>query len=120
MGLGDPRDDPDRVAARLKASPIHKALVAALDDWAVCADDRCETGPFASPRHGSGPWRDRVRDPERWERVEGFPAMADMARVEEQPVTLMVAFAAALATPRRRSDRVPESTCNVRIPTISG
>ena len=92
-GLGDPREDPDRVAARLKASPVHKALVAALDDWAVCADKEVRDWVLrVARRMDPDPWRDRVRDPDGWERVESFPELADMASVEEQPVTLMVAF----------------------------
>lgn len=38
-GLGAPGDDPAEVAARLRASPVFGALVAALDDWAACAAD---------------------------------------------------------------------------------
>jgi serine/threonine-protein kinase len=93
-GLGDPREDPDRVAARLKASPVHKALVAALDDWATCAEKK-EVRDWVlnvARRMDPDPWRDRVRDPDKWDRVESFPEVADMARVEEQPVTVLVSF----------------------------
>jgi serine/threonine-protein kinase len=92
-GQGDLREDPDHVAARLKASPVHKALVAALDDWAACADKEVRDWVLrVARRMDPDPWRDRVRDPDRWARVESFPELADMASVEEQPVTLMVAF----------------------------
>jgi eukaryotic-like serine/threonine-protein kinase len=93
-GLGDPREDPDRVAVRLKASPVRKALVAALDDWAVCADEEVRVWALCVARGmDPDPWRDRVRDPHRWARVESFPEMAaDTAGVEEQPATLIVAF----------------------------
>ena len=92
-GLGDPWEDPDRVAVRLKASPVRKALVAALDDWAVCADKEVRDWALRVARGmDPDPWRDRVRDPDRWARVESFPEMADMAGVEEQPATLIVAF----------------------------
>jgi eukaryotic-like serine/threonine-protein kinase len=92
-GLGDLREDPDRVAARLKASPVHKALVAALDDWAACAAKEVRDWVLrVARRMDPNSWRDRVRDPDRWDRVESFPELADTASVEEQPVTLMVAF----------------------------
>ncbi len=92
-GLGDLRDDPDRVAARLKASPVNKALVAALDDWATCADKDVRDWVLRVVRRmDPDPWRDRVRDPDTWAMVKGFPELAEIARVEDQPVTLMVAF----------------------------
>jgi serine/threonine-protein kinase len=92
-GLGDLRDDPDRVAARLNALPVHKALVAALDDWAACAANEVRDWVLRLARRmDPDPWRDRVRDPDGWARVESFPELADMASAEEQPVTLMVAF----------------------------
>ena len=92
-GLGDLREDPDRVAARLTASPVRKALVAALDDWAVCADKDVRDWVLrVARRMDPDPWRDRVRDPDMWERMESFPELADMARVEEQPVTVLVSF----------------------------
>ena len=92
-GLGDPREDPHRVAARLKASPIHKTLVAALDEWALFADKEVRDWVLrVARRMDPDPWRDRVRDPDGWERAERFPELADMAIVEEQPANLMVTF----------------------------
>ena len=92
-GLGDLREDPDRVAAHLKASPVNKALVAALDDWAACADKDVRDRVLRVVRRmDQDPWRDRVRDPDTWAKVESFPELADMANVVDQPVTLMVAF----------------------------
>ena len=92
-GLGDLREAPDRVAARLKASPVNRALVAALDDWAVCADKDVRDWVLRVVRRmDPDPWRDRVRDPDTWANVESFTELADMANVVDQPVTLMVAF----------------------------
>ncbi len=92
-GLGDLREDPDRVAARLKASPVNRALVAALDDWAACADKDVRDWVLRVVRRmDPDPWRDRVRDPDTWAKVELFPELAEMANVVDQPVTLMVAF----------------------------
>jgi serine/threonine-protein kinase len=93
LGLGELREDPDRVAARLNTSPVHMALVAALDDWAVCAEqEEREWVLRVARRMDPDPWRDRVQDPDGWARLERFPELADMASVEQQPVTLMVAF----------------------------
>ena len=39
QGLGEPPNDPDGAAARVRASKWAAHLVAALDDWAVCAAD---------------------------------------------------------------------------------
>ena len=36
-GFGDVNEDPALVAARVRASSVHRALVAALSDWAACA-----------------------------------------------------------------------------------
>ena len=53
------------VAARVGDSPVRKALVAALDDWAGCTPDKrrrawlLRVARLADP----DPWRDRVRDP---------------------------------------------------------
>ncbi|MGG7380483.1 hypothetical protein ACQ7B2_17585, partial [Escherichia coli] len=38
-GLGEPEGDPEGATARVRASKWAAHLVAALDDWAVCAAD---------------------------------------------------------------------------------
>ena len=50
-----PRTNPVTVAAHVRASPVRKALVAALDDWAAAADREqrawiLEGGPTSGPR----------------------------------------------------------------------
>src|SRR5262249_36777376 len=66
--LGTPGADPEVVAARINASLAPQALVAALDDWAICVADDARRGwllkvaRLADPH----PWRDRVRDPLAW------------------------------------------------------
>jgi serine/threonine-protein kinase len=93
-GLGDLRKEPELVAQRLAASPIRRALIAALDDWATCADraERDEILRMARTVDDPDPWRDRVRDADGWDRVETFPDLANTADVRAQPVTLLVAF----------------------------
>jgi serine/threonine-protein kinase len=112
-GLGDLREEPGSVAQRVAASPIRRALIAALDDWAFCADQagRDRTGDQAGRDRiadwaerdailgvaravDRDPWRDRVRDAGGWDRVETFPELASSANVREQPLTLMLAFGA--------------------------
>jgi hypothetical protein len=41
-GLGTVRDRPASLAAVIRASAVPGALVAALDDWAVCSTDCCK------------------------------------------------------------------------------
>jgi serine/threonine-protein kinase len=92
-GLGDLREERGLVARRLAASPIRRALIAALDDWAACADREERDWILGVARTvDPDPWRDRVRDRDGWARVETFPDLANAADVRKQPVTLMVAF----------------------------
>ncbi len=103
-GLGDLREEPGPVAQRLADSPIRRALIAALDDWAFCAY-AAERDPIADRAERDwvlrvartvdpDPWRDRVRDSGAWDRVETFLKLANAAEVREQPVALMLAFGA--------------------------
>ncbi len=56
QGLGEPPNDPEGAAARVRASKWAAHLVAALDDWAVCAADPArqdwllEVAPPGGPR----------------------------------------------------------------------
>ena len=74
-GIGAPGDDPAEAAARVQASPVRRALVAALDDWAACAADRDQQAwVLAVVRQADpDPWRDRVRDPATWDDPAGAP-----------------------------------------------
>ncbi len=72
-GLGQVGDDPDAVAKRLASSDIRFALVAALDDWAVCAsrdEDRARRTWILDVARRADPepsaWRDRARDAAKW------------------------------------------------------
>ncbi len=92
-GLGELNEHPERVAERLNGSPIRKALIAALDDWAACAEKKERDWILrVARRMDPDPWRDRIRDPDGWTKTEAFPDLAGTANVQEQPVTLMVAF----------------------------
>jgi serine/threonine-protein kinase len=93
-GLGDPNEDPGVVARRVRASPIHTALVAALDDWAVCTEDEGRMGWILEVARAADPdpdgWRDRVRDPGL--AGEALDELARTAIVEDQSVQILVAL----------------------------
>src|SRR5262249_22121695 len=70
-GLGEFSEDPDRVAMRLGASPVRKALIAALDDWATCARPNQRMWALGVTRRmDPDPWRDRVRDQSQWAKLD--------------------------------------------------
>jgi serine/threonine-protein kinase len=103
-GLGDLDEQPGPVAQRLAASPVRRALIAALDDWAYCAY-RAARDPIADRAERDwilrvartadpDPWRDRVRDVDSWDLVESFSELADAADVGKQPIAPMLAFGA--------------------------
>ena len=79
QGLGEPPDDPEGVAARVRASKWVAHIVAALDDWAVCAADPARQDWLlgVARRADPDPWRDRVRDPAAW---RDGKALAELAR----------------------------------------
>jgi serine/threonine-protein kinase len=92
-GLVDFDEAPQDAAARVEASNIRGALVAALDDWAVCAtDDKrrwlLEVARRADP--DAQGWRDRVRDPLTWANPAVLGELARTAPVEDQTVQLLV------------------------------
>ncbi len=92
-GLGELHEDPRQVAARLAASPIRKAIVAALDDWATCAAADPRAWILTVARSvDPDPWRDRVRDQDHWADLDHLQNLAADAVVEDQPVNIMVAM----------------------------
>ncbi len=97
-GVGAPGDEPAEVAARVRASPVSGALVAALDDWAVCAADRDQQAwALAVVRQADpDPWRDRVRDPATWDNPAALRDLAERANVAEQPPQLLAVLGAHL------------------------
>src|SRR5439155_24198534 len=72
-GFGQVHDDTDVVAARIEASNIRSALVAALDHWSACTPDRRRKNWVleVARKADAGPtgWRSRARDPN--EREDG-------------------------------------------------
>ena len=98
QGLGEPPNDSAGAAARVRASRWAAHLVAALDDWAVCAADPARqdwvlaVARWAEP----DPWRDRVRDPAAWRHGKALAELAQAAPAE-QPVPLLLALGERLS-----------------------
>src|SRR5262249_18934734 len=87
-------DAPSLAAARVRASPIRRALVAAMDDWALCTNDESRRRWILEIARRADPdpsgWRDRVRNP-----VLSRAALTELAEaavVQEQSGKLVVAL----------------------------
>jgi serine/threonine-protein kinase len=88
-GLGEVGDDEATVAARVRASGIAGALVAALDDWASVAysaavAEKTESQSLSwllgvARRAAPDTWGDRFRDPDVWQDRQALRALADDA-----------------------------------------
>jgi serine/threonine-protein kinase len=88
-------DHPAGVAAVVRASAVRGALVAALEDWAVCCADKERRGWLLEVARQAAPdpqgWRRRILDPAAWDdRV----ALAKLARTVpgRQSVSLLLAL----------------------------
>jgi serine/threonine-protein kinase len=94
-GLGRAHDHPASVAAVVKASAVRGALVAALDDWAVCSTDKQRRDWLLEVARQAGPdpqgWRHRILDPAAW---DDPAALAELARTVpgRQSVSLLLAL----------------------------
>jgi len=106
-GVGTPGDDPRKASAHVRASPVRRALVAALDDWAACATDRDQQAWVLAVVRQADPdsWRDRVRDPATWDNADALRDLAARAPVDEQTPQLLAVLGARLRA--KRIDAVP-------------
>jgi serine/threonine-protein kinase len=98
-GLGEPPNDPQGLAARVRVSKWAAHIVAALDDWAVCAVDPTRQDRLfdVARRADPDPWRDRVRDPALWRDGKALAELAREAPLPVQPVTLLLALGERLS-----------------------
>jgi serine/threonine-protein kinase len=102
-GLGRVGDDPEAVAARVRASNIANALVATLDHWSVITTDRLcrrwvlSVARRADPDPDPTGWRTRARDPAVRADKAALVEVVKTAQVADQPVTLLLALARDLA-----------------------
>jgi serine/threonine-protein kinase len=99
QGLGEPEGDPEGAAARVRASKWAAHVVAALDDWAVCAADPARQDWLlgVARRADPDPWRDRVRDPAVWRDGKALAGLARAAPLAEQPAPLALALGERLS-----------------------
>jgi serine/threonine-protein kinase len=95
-GLARVQDPPDLAAARVQASAVRVALMAALDDWAVCATDKDRRDWLLAVARQADPdpqgWRDRIRDPASWEDPAALAELAKAVPVSAQSVPLLLAL----------------------------
>jgi serine/threonine-protein kinase len=96
-GLGEVHDDPEAVAARVRASRLRPALIAALDDWAYCAaadQERqawlLEVAELADP--DSTDLRHRLRDPAVWKDPAALSELSASVLKSKPSVELLVAL----------------------------
>jgi serine/threonine-protein kinase len=94
-GLGEPYDDPDVVASRIRESHIRDALVIALDQWASftgnsrAVDWMLEVIRRADP--DSADWRKRAGDPANWKDEAAFARLLETAPAASRAIpTLLV------------------------------
>jgi tetratricopeptide (TPR) repeat protein len=105
-GLGREEEDPEAVAARVRASAVRVEIVATLDDWAVTAGEGQLTWLLAVARAADpDPERNRLRQPALWRDAGALARLAEEARVEELSPQLATALARVLR--RRGRDPVP-------------
>lgn len=92
-GLDTDQQEAEAIATRVSDSPVRKALVAALDDWASCTADLLrrawllKVARLADP----DPWRDRARDAAVWGDRAKLTELTNAAPVKGQPLTLLLA-----------------------------
>ncbi|HUB25488.1 MAG TPA: tetratricopeptide repeat protein [Tepidisphaeraceae bacterium] len=95
-GIGNVGDDPQSVAARIRNSSISTALIAALDDWALCATDPNRSQWLFQVTRAADPdpsgWRDRLRDPAVFNDRSALLKLAASAFADHRPARLLVAL----------------------------
>jgi serine/threonine-protein kinase len=99
-GLANAQDPPGVVAARINASAVRVALIAALDDWAVCASDKSRRDWLLTIAREADPdplgWGDRIRDPATWDDLTALSDLANAVPVKGQSASLLLGLGARL------------------------
>src|SRR5262249_19795781 len=98
-GIGQEGDDPATIAERIRALTIRPYVLAALDDWAILAQD--------SPRRtwllnvarnvDDNPWSKKFHDPAAWKDRNQLAKLAGDAEIESLPPATLLALANAMA-----------------------
>jgi eukaryotic-like serine/threonine-protein kinase len=95
-GLARGGDPPELVAARVGASAVRVALIAAIDDWVVCVSDKGRRTWLLTIARRADPdplgWADRIRDPERWDDLSALIQLARQVPVGGQSISLVLAL----------------------------
>jgi tetratricopeptide (TPR) repeat protein len=95
-GLADGLTDPEEAAARIRASCVHRSIVAALDDWAsrthVPARQAWCLEVARRADMDADSWRDRIRDPKAWRDKDALAELAAAVPVKGQSPSLLVAL----------------------------
>ncbi len=98
-GFGTVHDDPVVVAARIEAANIRDELVAALDDWAVCAREAADSDRQrwlldVARRAERNPTeiRRRLRDPALWKDRAALTELAATALADKPSAQLLIAL----------------------------
>jgi serine/threonine-protein kinase len=99
QGLGEPPHDVEEAAARVRASKWAAHIVAALDDWAVCAAEPARQDWLleVARRADPDPWRNRVRDGAAWRNGTALAELARAAPLAEQTLPLLLAVGQRLS-----------------------
>jgi serine/threonine-protein kinase len=105
--LGQPGEDVDTVAARVRNSAVKEQLVAALDDWAWITGKRQRRAWLLAVARQADPdpWRDRFRDPGLWRDRAALERLARQARVEQLSPQLVRVLGLVLRS--RGADALP-------------
>lgn len=91
--IGSINDHAHEVAQRIKNSTVSFALIAALDDWAACADAKTRSWVLdVSRRADPDSWRDQVRNQEKWADIEHLKTLAESAEFQKNSIAALVAM----------------------------
>jgi eukaryotic-like serine/threonine-protein kinase len=103
-GLGQAHDPPAGVAEKVKASAVRGALVAALDDWAICITDQERRAWLWEVARQADPdpegWRDRIFDAAAWDDRAALEQLARTVPVAGRSVSLLLALGEQLRAVR--------------------
>jgi serine/threonine-protein kinase len=104
-GLGKVHDPPAGVATAVRASAVRGALVAALDDWAICIAEKDQRDWLLEVLRQADPdpegWRDRILDPKAWDDPVALAELAGTVPVAGRSVSLLLALGERLTEARR-------------------
>ena len=95
-GIGSVGDDSGSVAARITGSNAKPALIAALDDWAICVTDPDRRRWLFEVARATDPdptgWRDCARDPSVSNSPTALTQLAESDAAVNQPARLLAAL----------------------------